>query len=54
MDHRDQRFVITRNIEHYERLLRGELDDETRGTIAALLKEARRELLWHDREAETP
>ena len=51
MDHRDQRFLIIRNIEHYERLLVTELDERDRDTIIALLKEARHELLMHDREA---
>lgn len=50
MDHRDRRFVIVRNIEHYERLLNTELEAPARDTIDDLLKEAQRDLELHDRE----
>jgi hypothetical protein len=50
MERRDERFLITRNIEHYERLLTSDLHHGARETVLKLLSEARHELLMHDRE----
>jgi hypothetical protein len=50
MDRRDARFVIIRNIEHYQRLLATELEIRARDTIVELLSEARRDLEMHDRD----
>jgi hypothetical protein len=40
----DERFIINLNIAHYQAMLKLDIDDEKRSTVARLLAEAEKEL----------